>query len=102
MPGSDARSRALRWAAHLRQQRAETLASLESGEVSLADCFSRAGDDAIGAIAIGCLLEAVPGVRKVDARRAMAAAGISGDVSLADCPVRDRSEVIEIARRLCE
>lgn len=99
---SSERSDALRWAAHVRDVRARTLDALASGGMSLTDCFEADGDPALRAIHMGNLLEALPGVRKVDARRAMESAGVAGDVSLGATSARDRAKVLEIAERLGE
>ncbi len=100
MGGEDDHAAALRWAAHLRQVRSSVLTALGSGEMSLQGCFELHDDPAVAAIHIGCMLEAVPGIRKVDARRALESAGIAGDVSLGSTSMRDRAEVIEIAGSL--
>ena len=96
----DRRAAALGWAAHLRQVRASILSALGSGELSLEGCFELHEDPAVAAIHVGRLLESVPGIRKVDARRALDSAGIAGDVSLGATPVRERAVVIEIANCL--
>lgn len=100
MSGEDERAAALGWAAHLRQVRASVLSALDSGELSLEGCFELSEDPAVAAIHVGSLLQAVPGIRKVDARRALDSTGIAGDVSLGATSVRDRAGVIEIARSL--
>ena len=100
MDVDDGRAAALAWAAHLRRVRASILSALASGELSLEGAFELHDDPAVAAIHVGGLLEAVPGIRKVDARRSMDSAGIAGDVSLGSTSVRDRAGVIEIARSL--
>ena len=100
MGAEDGRAAAIAWAAHLRQVRASMLSALGSGELSLEGCFELHEDPAVAAIHVGRLLEAVPGVRKVDARRALDAAGITGDVSLGAVSLRERAVVIEIANSL--
>jgi hypothetical protein len=97
---ADPRDAALAWARHLREVRSSVLGALESGELSLEQCFAMVDDQAVGAVHVGRLVEALPWVRKVDARRAMAAAGLSGEVSLTEVPVRDRAVVLEIAEGL--
>lgn len=100
-PSDQERSEALQWAAHVRNVRATTLEALESGDLSLRRCFADTDSPAVAEIHILDLLEALEPVRKVDARRALAAAGVAGDASLGATSASDRTKVLEIADRLC-
>lgn len=74
----DARRAALAKAAAVRRQRAELKVALKAGEVSLATLIERAGgDDVVGKMKVLAVLEALPGVGKVKARRTMDEVGIA-------------------------
>jgi hypothetical protein len=72
------RQAALRKAADVRRARAELKELIKSGAVTLHDVFVRAEmDDVIGKTKALVILEALPGVGKITARRAMADIGIA-------------------------
>jgi hypothetical protein len=72
------RQAALAKAAAARRERAELKEQLKMGSVSLKDLLGRANDDDIvGKMKVVAALEALPGVGKVRARRAMDEIGIS-------------------------
>jgi hypothetical protein len=72
------RAAALEKAAIARKERAELKEKLKMGSVSLADALQKADkDDVIGKLKVVSLLESLPGVGKVKARRLMEDIGIS-------------------------
>jgi transposase len=72
------RAAALEKAAAARTARAELKEKLKMGSVSLAEILDKAdADDVIGKLKVLALLESLPGVGKVKARRIMDDIGIS-------------------------
>jgi hypothetical protein len=68
----DARQAALAKAADARRQRAELKEKLKMGSVSLAELLAQAnGDEVVGKMKVVAVLESLPGVGKVRARRLM-------------------------------
>ncbi len=68
----DQRQAALEKAAVARRQRAELKEKLKMGSVSLAELLAQAdGDDVVGKMKVVAVLESLPGVGKVRARRLM-------------------------------
>jgi hypothetical protein len=74
----DQRQAALEKAAEARRARAELKERLKMGSVSLAELFERAkSDEVVGKLKVLALLESLPGIGKVKARRVMEDIGIS-------------------------
>jgi len=74
----EARRAALAKAAAVRRERAELKVQLKAGEVSLAALIDRAAtDDVVGKMKVLVVLESLPGVGKVKARRTMDEIGIA-------------------------
>ncbi len=72
------RAAALQKAAEARTARAELKEKLKMGSVTLSDALAKAdSSDVIGKIKVLALLESLPGVGKVKARRIMEDIGIS-------------------------
>jgi hypothetical protein len=72
------REQALAKAAEARRARAELKERLKMGSLSLADLLAQAdGDDHIGKMKVLAVIEALPGVGKVKARRTMEEVGIA-------------------------
>jgi hypothetical protein len=72
------RQQALEKAAEARRKRAELKAQLKSGNVSLASVLTRANkDDTVGKMKVASVLESLPGVGKVRARKLMERLDIS-------------------------
>ncbi len=71
------RKEALAKAAEARRKRAELKEKLKSGEVTLPDVLDSKGDDIIGKMKVSAVLEALPGVGKVRARKIMEKLDIS-------------------------
>jgi hypothetical protein len=74
----DQRQAALDKAAEARRRRAELKERLKMGSTTLQELLASAdGDDIVGKIKVLVLLESLPGVGKVKARRTMVELGIS-------------------------
>ncbi|HEX9260738.1 MAG TPA: integration host factor, actinobacterial type [Acidimicrobiales bacterium] len=72
------RAAALQKAAAARTARAELKEKLKMGSVTLKDALAKAdSDDVVGKLKVVSLLESLPGVGKVKARRIMEEIGIS-------------------------
>lgn len=75
---ADQRQAALEKAAEARRVRAELKERLKMGSISLSELFEQAEtDDIIGKLKVLALLESLPGIGKVKARRVMEDIGIS-------------------------
>ena len=82
-------------AAEVRRERAELRNQLKAGEISLSDLLDRVGDDVVGKMKVLAVLEALPGVGKVKARRAMEGIGISETRRLRGLGARQRGQLLE-------
>ena len=72
------RAAALQKAAQARSARAEFKEKLKMGSVTLKDALAQAdGDDVVGKLKVLAMLESLPGVGKVKARRLMDEIGIA-------------------------
>ena len=71
------RREALAKAAEARRKRAELKGQLKAEKLSLRDILSRQADDVIGKMKVSSVLESLPGVGKVRARRIMERLDIS-------------------------
>ncbi|HEY5156325.1 MAG TPA: integration host factor, actinobacterial type [Acidimicrobiales bacterium] len=72
------RQAALEKAARARRERAELKERLKMGSINLRELLDQAdGDDIIGKMKVVAVLESLPGVGKVKARRTMEEVGIS-------------------------
>jgi hypothetical protein len=71
------RQQALEKAAEARRKRAELKAQLKSGKVSLASVLNKEDDDTVGKMKVASVLESLPGVGKVRARKIMEKLDIS-------------------------
>ena len=72
------RQAALEKAAAARRQRAELKDKLKMGSINLSELFEQAdGDDVVGKMKVVTVLESLPGLGKVKARRKMDEIGIS-------------------------
>jgi hypothetical protein len=71
------REQALAKAAEARRARAELKEKLKMGSLTLAELLSRADDDHVGKMKVLAVIEALPGVGKVKARRTMEEIGIA-------------------------
>jgi hypothetical protein len=71
------RREALAKAAEARKKRAELKEQLKSGNMSLQDVLTRRGDEIVGKMKVSAVLESMPGVGKVRARKLMERLDIS-------------------------
>jgi dihydrodipicolinate synthase/N-acetylneuraminate lyase len=71
------RQQALEKAAEARRKRAELKAQLKSGNTSLATVLGKDDDDTVGKMKVSAVLESMPGVGKVRARKIMEKLDIS-------------------------
>ncbi|MGQ0668383.1 MAG: integration host factor, actinobacterial type [Actinomycetota bacterium] len=71
------RKQALVKAAEARKKRAELKGELKSGKRTLRDVLARQGDNTVGKMKVSTVLESLPGVGKVRARKLMEKLDIS-------------------------
>ena len=71
------RQQALEKAAEARRKRAELKSQLKSGNMSLATVLAKEDDETIGKMKVSSVLESMPGVGKVRARKIMEKLDIS-------------------------
>jgi len=71
------RQQALEKAAEARRKRAELKAQLKSGNTSLATVLGKDDDETVGKMKVSAVLESMPGVGKVRARKIMEKLDIS-------------------------
>jgi hypothetical protein len=90
------RQAALEKAAQARRVRAETKEQLKTGSLSLAALFERAdNDEMVGKIKVLALLESLPGVGKVKARRTMEEVGIAETRRVQGLGAQQRAKLLE-------
>lgn len=90
------RAAALAKAAEARAARAELKAKLKMGSVSLAECLSKAdSDDVVGKLKVVSLLESLPGVGKVKARKVMDEIGIADTRRVRGLGAQQRASLLE-------
>ena len=93
---AEQRQAALAKAAVARRARAEVKDQLKMGSLSLPELFALAGnDETIGKIKVLALLEALPGVGKVKARRTMEEIGIADTRRVRGLGDQQRSKLLE-------
>ncbi len=71
------RKEALAKAAEARRKRAQLKEQLKTGRLSLREVLDRRGDDVIGKMKVSTVLESLPGMGKVKARKTMERLDIS-------------------------
>jgi hypothetical protein len=92
----DQRAAALEKAAAARRARAELKEKLKMGSVSLADLMGRAEqDDVVGKMKVLAVLESLPGLGKVKARRVMEEVGIAETRRLQGLGEQQRKRLLE-------
>jgi hypothetical protein len=92
----DQRQAALEKAAAARRQRAELKERLKMGSVSLKELLAEADrDDVVGKMKVVAVLESLPGVGKVRARRLMDDKGISESRRLRGLGAQQRSALLD-------
>ncbi len=91
----EARREALLKAAAVRRERSELRGQLKAGDLLLADLLERVDDDTVGKMKALTVIESLPGVGKVTARRAMEELGIAENRRLRGLGNRQRSNLLE-------
>ena len=90
------RADALKKAAAARKKRAEVKGELKSGKRTLADVLKKADkDDTLGKMKVSTVLESLPGVGKVRARRIMADLDISESRRLRGLGAKQRAALLD-------
>lgn len=93
----EAREAALAKAAHARQVRADLKEELKTGSLVMSDVLQRAEfDDYVARIKVLTLLEALPGVGKVKARRTLESIGIAESRRIQGLGSNQRRELLDI------
>jgi hypothetical protein len=89
------RTAALARAAEARRTRAEVKELLKTGSLTLAELLVRADeDDLVGGIKVDALLESMPGMGKVKAKRLMESLGIAANRRLRGLGERQRAALL--------
>jgi hypothetical protein len=90
------RAAALAKAAEARTARAELKEKLKMGSVTLSDALAKAdSDDVVGKLKVQALLEALPGLGKVKARRIMDDLGIADTRRVRGLGAQQRKALLE-------
>ena len=87
------RKQALEKAAEARRKRAEIKGQLKSGKLTLKDMLSR-GDDTVGKMKVSTVLESLPGVGKVRARKIMEKLDISASRRVRGLGAKQRDSLL--------
>lgn len=90
----EARMAALAKAAEARRVRADIRARLKEGSVTLPDLFERLDDDMVGKMKVLVVIESLPGVGKVTARRMMSDIGIADSRRLRGLGDQQRAKLL--------
>ena len=94
------RRRALEKAAEARRKRAELKEQLKSGRTSLKDLLERTGDEIVGKMKVSTVLESLPGVGRVRARKIMERLDISESRRMRGLGAKQKGNLLdEFARR---
>ncbi len=89
------RRQALEKAAEARRRRAEVKAELKSGKRSLTDILGSQGNDTVGKMKVSTVLESLPGVGKVRARKLMEKLDISASRRVRGLGAKQRGALLE-------
>jgi hypothetical protein len=94
------RQAALQKAARVRRERAEVKEKLKLGSLSLAELLKKADkDETVGKMKVVSVLESLPGLGKVKARRLMETVGISESRRLQGLGAKQRVELLKETER---
>ena len=94
------RKQALEKAAEARKKRAELKGQLKSGKLTLKDVLARQGDDTVGKMKVSTVLESLPGVGKVRARKIMEKLDISASRRVRGLGAKQRESLLgEFAKK---
>ena len=86
---------ALEKAAEARRKRAEVKAELKSGKRSLSDILGNQNSDTVGKMKVSNVLESLPGVGKVRARKLMEKLDISASRRVRGLGAKQRSALLD-------
>ncbi len=89
------RKQALVKAAEARRKRAELKGQLKSGKLTLKDVLGREGDDTVGKMKVSTVLESLPGVGKVRARKLMEKLDISASRRVRGLGAKQRDALLD-------
>lgn len=89
------RIQALAKAAEARRQRAEIKEALKAGRTQFADLLARVSDEVVGKMKVSSVLESVPGVGKVRARKIMQRLDISESRRLRGLGLKQREALLK-------
>jgi hypothetical protein len=90
------RQAALEKAAKVRRERAEVKEKLKLGSLSLAELLQKAeNDETVGKMKVVSVLESLPGLGKVKARRLMETVGISESRRLQGLGAKQRADLLK-------
>jgi hypothetical protein len=89
------RRQALEKAAEARRKRAEVKAELKSGKRSLADILNQPTNETVGKMKVSTVLESLPGVGKVRARKLMEKLDISASRRVRGLGAKQRGALLE-------
>lgn len=89
------RREALAKAAEARKKRAELKGQLKSEKLSLRDVLGKQGDDVVGKMKVSSVLESLPGVGKVRARRIMERLDISATRRVRGLGAKQKDALLE-------
>ena len=89
------RRQALAKAAEARRARAEIKGELKSGKRSLKDILETQGDDTVGKMKVSTVLESLPGVGKVKARKIMEDLDISATRRIRGLGAKQKAHLLE-------
>lgn len=94
------RRQALEKAAEARRKRADIKDQLKSGRTNLTDLLGRTGDDVVGKMKVSTVLESLPGVGRVRARKIMERLDISESRRMRGLGAKQKENLLtEFARR---
>lgn len=94
------RRKALEKAAIARRQRAELKEQLKSGRTTLRELLERTGDEIVGKMKVSTVLESLPGVGRVRARKLMERLDISESRRMRGLGAKQKENLLaEFARR---
>jgi hypothetical protein len=89
------RKQALEKAAEARRKRAVLKGELKSGKLTLKDVLGRDGDNTIGKMKVSTVLESLPGVGKVRARKLMEKLDISASRRVRGLGAKQRDALLD-------
>ena len=91
----EVRRAALVKAAAVRRERADLRVALKAGDVRFSGLLARLDDDVVGKMKVLAVLEAMPGVGKVKARRIMERVGIAESRRLRGLGTRQQAQLLD-------